>query len=675
MQTQSDFLSSLQQQAHQSFQRFGIVIQGESSWQDALVSEFHKTQMYQRWFCVGDFGLENAYSVSPKQGHMLLGRECDVLLFDARNGFDANSFTAALGSLVGGGLLIIITEPRQPTNFAQQWMHKQWEKLVVIEQDKPLPTAPDIKQAEKESHYTEQEHAISLIEKVVTGHRKRPLILTADRGRGKTSALGIACANLLQQKPFRILITAPSIKAVEPVYQHALRLLPNAQRIRKDRLESGQGAIQFIAPDELLSSRPECDLLLVDEAAAIPVPMLKSITEHYHRLVFSTTIHGYEGCGRGFTIKFVDWLQKQRSGMKTWHMTQPIRWSMNDALESWLYDAFLLDAEFTHHQLNQVDSISLSKADKDDLISQPSLLRECFALLVNAHYQTSPNDLIHLLQDDNSQLYFAKQDNAVVGVILAVEEGGLDAELVEEIQLGKRRPKGHLAPGTIANHLGFPNVANLSTLRVMRIAVHPELQGRGIGQKMLQQLDQMAAKHIAYLSTSFGATEELVYFWRQSNFRAIRLGSMRDAASGCYSVLMVKACDSKQTAWVDESQALFEEMLSNNVADVYPKLEASIFRALLPQPLGMSPLHPAKLLLIECYADGGNSYESVSAWLQQWLLNLGLNSASDLMISKLFLNRSWTECAQQFGLPGRRQVEQQLRDEVRHIWNDLHCKH
>ncbi|MCM2248873.1 GNAT family N-acetyltransferase, partial [Klebsiella pneumoniae] len=80
----------------------------------------------------------------------------------------------------------------------------------------------------------------------------------------------------------------------------------------------------------------------------------------------------------------------------------------------------------------------------------------------------------------------------------------LDAELVEEIQLGKRRPKGHLAPVTIANHLGFPNVAKLSTLRVMRIAVHPELQGRGIGQKMLQQIDQMAAKHIAYLSTSFG---------------------------------------------------------------------------------------------------------------------------------------------------------------------------
>ncbi|MDW2178689.1 tRNA(Met) cytidine acetyltransferase, partial [Vibrio sp. 1637] len=170
--------------------------------------------------------------------------------------------------------------------------------------------------------------AVSLIEKVVNGHRKRPLVLTADRGRGKSSALGIACAQLLQHKPLRILLTAPSINAVEPVYQHAQRLLTDAKQMKKDRLEVGYGYIQFIAPDELLSSLPECDLLLVDEAAAIPVPMLKQITEHYHRLVFSSTIHGYEGCGRGFTLKFIEWLQQQRSGMKTYHMQQPIRWSV-----------------------------------------------------------------------------------------------------------------------------------------------------------------------------------------------------------------------------------------------------------------------------------------------------------------------------------------------------------
>lgn len=137
-----------------------------------------------------------------------------------------------------------------------------------------------------------------------------------------------------------MIITAPSIKAVEPVYEHALRILSSGSRLRKDRLESGQGFIQFIAPDELLASLPECDLLLVDEAAAIPVPMLQQITEQYHRLVFSSTIHGYEGCGRGFTLKFVDWLNTKRPGMSTCHLQQPIRWSDSDPLEKWVYEAF-----------------------------------------------------------------------------------------------------------------------------------------------------------------------------------------------------------------------------------------------------------------------------------------------------------------------------------------------
>ncbi|MEF1307638.1 tRNA(Met) cytidine acetyltransferase, partial [Vibrio owensii] len=150
------------------------------------------------------------------------------------------------------------------------------------------------------------------------------------------------------------------------------RLLSTAQRVKKDRLEAGQGCIQFIAPDELLSTLPECDLLLVDEAAAIPVPMPKQITEQYHRLVFSTTIHGYEGCGRGFTLKFVDWLQKQRPGMNLCHLQQPIRWATNDNLEAWLYQAFLLDAELTPSQPTELGDITLINLRKSALISNPS---------------------------------------------------------------------------------------------------------------------------------------------------------------------------------------------------------------------------------------------------------------------------------------------------------------
>ncbi|QLK47696.1 tRNA(Met) cytidine acetyltransferase [Vibrio owensii] len=663
MLAQSEFLSQLQLQSYKAFQRNGVVIFGDADWQNALIANFHQKQQNQTWFCVGEWQLENAHCVNAKQGNMLLGRECDVLLFDARKEFDANSFTSALGALVGGGLLIVVVNKTQDADEAELWLQTQWQQLTVIEENLPLPPLPDFTQAEKAQQYSEQAEAVSFIEKVVSGHRKRPLVLTADRGRGKTSALGIACAQLLEQKPLRILVTAPSIKAVEPVYQHAQRMLSTAQRVKKDRLEAGQGYIQFIAPDELLSTLPECDLLLVDEAAAIPVPMLKQITEQYHRLVFSTTIHGYEGCGRGFTLKFVDWLQKQRPGMKLCHLQQPIRWATNDNLEAWLYQAFLLDAELTPSQPAELGDISLINLRKSALISNPSVLKTCFALLVNAHYQTSPNDLLHLLQDEHCQIYVAQNNNEVVGVMLTVQEGNLDSNLVKDIQLGKRRPKGHLTPVTIINQLGYADVGALSTLRVMRIAVHPDLQGQGIGQQMLRQLEQSTLPHISYLSTSFGATEELITFWKQSGFESIRLGSMRDAASGCYSLLMVRQCGSQQ-GWINEAKSLFEELLPLSAASTYPKLEPSLLRTLLPASVSTCQSHLTKRTLIECYAQGGNNFESVSVWIQQWLLQCGLADVSDLMISKLFLNKDWSECAKQYGFPGRKQVEAQIRNEL-----------
>lgn len=674
MHKQTEFLALLQQKASHSFQRIGVAIQGDAKWQNALIQSFYQTHQELRWFCVGEWSLQDAYCVSAKQGHMLLGRECDVLVYDASKSFDANSFTAALGSLVGGGILIVAVSDMEPSNYSQQWMATQWQKLCVVEQHQRLPELPSFVPTRKISQYVQQEQAVAAIEKVVKGHRKRPLVLTADRGRGKSSALGIACANLLHNKPLHVLVTAPSIKAVEPVFEHALRVMQSGERVRKDRFEAGQGSIQFIAPDELLSSLPECDLLLVDEAAAIPVPMLQQITAHYHRLVFSSTIHGYEGCGRGFTLKFVEWLKRQRSGMKTCHLQQPIRWSESDFLESWLYEVFVLDAELTDSALLASEKMQLEKITKHELVSNPDLLRECFALLVNAHYQTSPNDLLHLLQDDRSSIYVASCENKLVGVIMAVEEGSLDDTIISDIQLGRRRPPGHLTPVTIINQLGMPDVGKLSTLRIMRIAVHPELQNKGLGKQMLSQLEQALPFHINYLSTSFGLTEELLCFWSRVGYQPIRLGTMRDAASGCYSLLMVRQLAHNPQTWIDEAERLLREFLSLSANLVYSKLEPAIYRRLLHSPSMLSDLQPSQVTLIQNYAQGGGIYESVFVWLKQWLLKNGLEPISDLMISKVFLNHDWQSCAKQFKLAGRKQVEQQIRNEVQLLLKNLHCK-
>lgn len=54
-----------------------------------------------------------------------------------------------------------------------------------------------------------------------------------------------------------------------------------------------------------------CELLAVDEAAAIPLPLVKSLLGPY--LVFlSSTVNGYEGTGRALSLKLIDQLRKQQ---------------------------------------------------------------------------------------------------------------------------------------------------------------------------------------------------------------------------------------------------------------------------------------------------------------------------------------------------------------------------
>lgn len=56
----------------------------------------------------------------------------------------------------------------------------------------------------------------------------------------------------------------------------------------------------FMAPDALLASGARADWLVVDEAAAIPAPLLLQLVSRFPRILLTTTVQGYEGTGRGF---------------------------------------------------------------------------------------------------------------------------------------------------------------------------------------------------------------------------------------------------------------------------------------------------------------------------------------------------------------------------------------
>ncbi|MFA0155550.1 GNAT family N-acetyltransferase [Vibrio sp. 10N.261.46.A3] len=690
------FLHTLSNIAQHNDHRYGVVFDGDFDWQNSAVFTFLQDSHTPSIFQIGGTPFEGVINAPVKKGQQLLGRECQVLVCDFREQFDANGFSAALGSLVGGGLLLVlppqVDASEDSESFGQSWLKRHFEKLISVSQHneagdvvQATHALPQMQSAQNGLDKFEQQNtAVELVKKVVSGHRKRPLILTADRGRGKSSTLGIAAAQLLVERHgFNIIVTAPSVKAVEPVFSHASQGLESCEVVNATHIRHQGGSLRFVAADELLKSKPDCDLLLVDEAAAIPIPMLKSMVDIYHRMIFSTTVHGYEGSGRGFGIKFESWLSEYRPGWKGFKLEQPIRWNNNDPLEAWLFDCFLLgnDASLTEsavdeldgfstEAINQLDLVELSKAE---CLANPEQLQQCFSLLVDAHYQTSPNDLMQFLNNPAIRLYAAWKKDECLGCMLVTEEGGLDSELIAQIQLGKRRPQGHLAPVLLANQLGCTQAASSRCLRVMRIAVSARHQGLGIGRWMLAQLSQQTSQ-ADYLATSFGATSELISFWRGSEFEAVHIGHQRDQASGCHSVLMVKALKSNSQSWINLVQNHFECSYCFLVSGSLVSLETDMVRALLPK--SAHTVSEFETQLVRNYVNGGNSYDAISFSVLNLILlsndrNIGI---SDLLIAKVVQQKEWGTCVEQFNLVGRKQAEIQFRKDVDALLANLHCK-
>ncbi|NUW70658.1 tRNA(Met) cytidine acetyltransferase TmcA [Vibrio coralliilyticus] len=653
-----DYFSQLIQSANHANHRFGLVLKGSVDWQSSTLSDLKALFSNSATFQLGGKSDDdNVHQVTFKQGQRLLGQECALLICDLSEGFDANSFSAALGCVIGGGIVVVLPADVDTSSLSQQWFNAALDQLIQVEQAKPLPELPQVASTDAEP-LAQQKVAVEKIRKVVEGHRKRPLVMTADRGRGKSSALGIAAAELMKTRNLHIIVTAPSLATVAPVFEHAQRLLPEAS-VKKGSIQLGQSTLTFIAPDVLLRMPPECDLLLVDEASAIPIPMLQKMVERHHRCVFSTTIHGYEGCGRGFTLKFQTWLKQQRPGAAFYHLDQPIRWNENDPVERWLFEAFLLNAELETLPLTGLPPISMKLIDKQQLVAQPRLLRSCFALLVNAHYQTSPNDLMLLLEDDAIQLYAAFSEQDCLGCMLTIKEGGLEESLIESVQLGQRRPRGHLVPVMLANHLGLTQAASQASLRVMRIATHPDYQQQGIGSAMLGQLTKMSGSQ--FISTSFGATSELIRFWRKNGFVPVKLGVQRDQASGCHSVVMVKG----NSDWVVVAEQHFHQSMRYLLGDVFAEIETDIVRNLLRKE-DASEAKCEFQALIGNYCLGGAGFESVAPFVANWLLSSSsaLLNSSSLVIRKVLQQQSWQACSEEFGFAGRKQTEQQLRSDI-----------
>jgi tRNA(Met) cytidine acetyltransferase len=470
-------------------------------------------------------------------------------------------------------------------------------------------------------------------------------------------------------------ISAPRRVAVEALFEHASKELGNTT-VDQGGLRLGKASIKFVAPDELVLALRPAELVLVDEAAAIPNPLLEQLLRHYSRIAFASTIHGYEGAGRGFAVRFQQTLDQRTPHWKALHLETPIRWALDDPLEHLSFRSLMLDTNpapdaIASHATPQ--GCLLERLNRDRLAEDEETLCELFALLTLAHYQTRPTDLRHLLDGPNLGVTIMRYEGHVVATALTADEGGLDAELARQVFEGRRRVRGHLLPQTLVAHLGLLQAAGLHATRIIRIAVHPAAQHRGLGTLLLQNIvDRASTERHDYVGSSFGATAGLLYFWEKSDFFPVRLGITRGTSTGTHSVAVLQPLSESGKTLYATARSRFLAHLPQLLCDPLRDLDSDLCSALLryntspPLPrLDMQDWHE-----IVAFAFALRGYEASLVPIRKLVCAALANPQSvkmldapqrRILITKVIQQKNWKEVAVELKLTGRGAVIEALR--------------
>ncbi|KAF5302820.1 hypothetical protein FQA39_LY02000 [Lamprigera yunnana] len=384
---------------------------------------------------------------------------------------------------------------------------------------------------------------LKFIEAISEKTLRSTVSLTAARGRGKSAAMGLSVAAAVAFGYCNIFVTSPSPENLNTFFEFVFKGFDaleyqehldyglvqstnpdfNKAIIRVNIFRDHRQTIQYVHPTD--SHRlSQAELLVIDEAAAIPLPYVKSMLGPY--LVFlASTINGYEGTGRSLSLKLLQQLRIQSVPLgantnaankkdfamatgRTLHevtLEESIRYKPGDDIETWLTKLLCLDATSVSPILSGCpppDNCDLYYINRDTLFcyhrASEEFLQRLVSLFVASHYKNSPNDL-QMMSDAPAHHLFCllgpiNPNRTSLPEVLAVVQICLEGQIskksvVEGFSQGKRAA-GDLIPWTIGQQYQDPDFPKLAGARIVRIATHPDYQGMGYGSRALTLLNQ-----------------------------------------------------------------------------------------------------------------------------------------------------------------------------------------
>ncbi|KAI1442035.1 DUF699-domain-containing protein [Annulohypoxylon stygium] len=376
------------------------------------------------------------------------------------------------------------------------------------------------------------EALITFVDAISAKTLRNTVSLTAARGRGKSAALGVAIAAAVSYGYSNIFVTSPSPENLGTLFEFVFKAFdalnyqdhtdysiiqstnPDFKKaiVRVNIFRNHRQTIQYIRPQDA-HVLGQAELVIIDEAAAIPLPLVRKLLGPY-TVFMASTISGYEGTGRSLSLKLIKQLKEQAAtsiaqdgetrsprSLKEVTLNEPIRYGKGDAVEKWLNALLCLDVTPSKPKNNifpDPSQCQLLHVNRDTLFSfhpvPERFLRQMVALFVTSHYKNTPDDM-QLMSDAPAHELFVLtsstiQDNGLPEPLCVIQialEGNISKQSVMAGLDRGQRPAGDLIPWLVSQQFQ-DDFASLSGARIVRIATHPDCVSMGYGTKALELL-------------------------------------------------------------------------------------------------------------------------------------------------------------------------------------------
>jgi tRNA(Met) cytidine acetyltransferase len=677
------WLRQLQAQLRETNQRRLLCVQGEAPWCDdisKIVCENAIQSNQQSTIAISDrqLGFE---SVAYSKVETLLGREASLVIVDLFEGINPDVLCIASGLLMQGGLMLLLSDKpengsavndkfgswqsgaQKTDNFVHYFYNElgQYPKACVfLKQDEALEPLEKMEPADVITILGGKTQAqldiLNQLDGWLDDHSQSVMLIKADRGRGKSTCLGFIVQALKSRPALKLIVSAYSKVSASILLQQA-------------------GDIEFIAPDQLVKEKSQADVLIIDEAAMLPFPMLRQLVGRYKKIVMATTTGGYEGTGQGFMYRFLSNLPPDK--LLSLSIDHPVRWTNQDNLEPCLNAVLLLKPKLRSiakqaRTQKPTAQQSLSSDISYRIVDQKSgvdtaLFKKAYELMASVHYRTRPSDLRMLMDNPDLSLVLAEQGDELIGILILNSEGGFDTDLCEQVYLGKRRPKGHLLAQMLTAQASVKGFACYRGMRIQRIAVIPSVRRQGVGAQLIDKAIEYARdQQCDTIGACFAFDAEISQFWRHCQFPLVHISFSQGKSSGNHSVAVLKPLTNQLEVVAQQLKTRLQKQLPVWLTHYLADMDVRSIIALLRISGFKSTQSQLDEAEIEAFVSGFKGFDLSYASLQPYVMQLVAQSSEcidvhEWLIEKAIQNKPWAQLTSDVDIVGRKQSQQKLR--------------